>query len=225
MVETAKRFGFSPKAPAWMKSAGMAISTAADTISKNISAKSGSVEVEDLKSKFVRDFVDIDGDILQTGVVYAQHPLLPEVYIRSDQMHAYILNEQRSHIIRYFRSAVALREISIEIISQKSGNYYAAGGWKIGGSGEKKLSEEQRRWFSASYKNPKKESFDEDKTLHWMPYFDEIVAATKGVDGGRIETITTLDMSFGVTAEAAKVANINANWLSHQSFVIRAEYE
>lgn len=224
VVEKAKSLGFSLKAPAWIKSAGMAISTAAESVSRSVAPKLGAIQVEDVKIKLVKDMIDSDGQRLAIGVVYAKHPIRDDIYIRSDQLHTYIVNEQRSHVIRYFRSAVALRNISIEIVSQKSGNYFAAGGWKVGGSGSRELSEEQRRWFSASFDNPAREENIDVAQLYWMPYFDEIVAATSGVHGGRVETVTTLDMSFGVSADAAKVASINANWLSHQSFVIRAEY-
>lgn len=57
-----------------------------------------------------------------------------------------------------------------------------------------------------------------------MPHFDEILAVTKNASGGTVETSTTLNTSFGISAKAAKVADIDSNWIAQQSFIVKAEY-
>jgi hypothetical protein len=185
----------------------------------------GLIEIETISQKSAEELLFDKGLKLLPGQVYAQHPLKENVYFSADSLHSEILKEQRAQIIRYFRSAVALRSISIEICSQKTGNFYTASGWgKASGSVSRENALEQRRWFKATYDEPEIEPIANESDLFWMPHFDEIVAATKGVKSGSIETTTTINTSFGIAASAATAANIKGDWLAQQNFVVRAEY-
>jgi len=190
----------------------------------NMLCKSKGSEIENIPLSKSVILKDVDGHVLEKGSVYAGHPLNGSL-MKASALHSFILKEQRAQIIRYFRSAVALKSLTIEIISQNSGEFYMGGGWKaINGKAEKEEKVEQRHWFAVSYSDPQKESEGEARDLFWMPYFDELVAATQDSRGGSIETTTSLNTAFGISAEAAKIANINSNWISQQSFLVKAEY-
>lgn len=207
-----------------IKSMGSVVSTAATNLA-SLARRSGSEQIESLTVSHASALKDVEGQTLNIGAVYGEHPLIGNSYIKADSLHAHVVREQRSQIIRYFRSAVALKSLTIEIVCSKSGKRYAGGGWKMitagaGTEGE----EEQRRWFTAMYSDPRREPQSDNDNLFWMPYFDEIVAATKNASGGMIETVTSLNTSFGISADAARIANIDGNWISQQSFLVRAEY-
>lgn len=207
-----------------IKSAGATVAVAASGVLRLFS-KNGAEQIEALNQSQVADMIDAEGSQLSIGTIYAVHPLVRGTMLKADTLHSYIIKEQRAQIIRYFRTAVALKSLTIEVLCQNSGKYYAGGGWKIATVGGGKSEEsEQRHWFTATYSTPRKEEGKDTDALFWMPYFDEIIAATKDASGGSIESITTLNTSFGISAEAASLANIDANWISNQSFLIKAEY-
>ena len=212
---------FTYRRPKWMDVAGSALAEAATSVFKAV--RDGSVHLEEVPVSRAVEYRDAAGRALTLGGIYARHPMSETKFIVSEQLHTAILNEQRSHIIRYFRSAVALKSLEIEIVSQKNGSLYAGTGWKSAGA-SKNMTSEQRRWFAATYSDPRKEPVPEGENLFWMEHFDEIVSATRDVSGGTIETSSSINMSFGLTAEAAKLGKIDGNWLSQQSFIVRAEY-
>ncbi len=212
----------SRKTSGWLEAAGATLSAAASSVIDG-SKEDGIVQLEDLPISQARYLRDAVGKELLVGSVYARHPIAENIFVESEALHSYILNEQRSHIIKYFRSAVALKSLMIEIVSQKTGSYYASSGWIDSAIG-RDMAGEQRRWFSATYSDPRKEPVHPGENLFWMTHFDEIVAATRDVAGGTIETSTSINMSFGLSSHAAKFGKINKNWLSQQSFVVKAEY-
>lgn len=207
-----------------IKTAGNMVASAAAGVG-SLFHKSAAGQIREIYASKAMSLLDIDGDHLAQNVVYGEHPLFEDRLIRADVLHACILREQRAQIIRYFRASVALKSLIIEIVSQKSGRFYASGGWKTYSfGGGRESSEEQRRWFTVTYDDPKKDASISTENLFWMPHFSEIVEATKDASGGTIETVTSINTSFGITAEAAKLSNIDTNWISQQSFTVRAEY-
>jgi hypothetical protein len=58
----------------------------------------------------------------------------------------------------------------------------------------------------------------------WIDDFPEIKAAAKSARHGKFVATQSADMSFGLTAPAAKVANISAEWLTTFQFIVEAEY-
>lgn len=212
----------------WLNAAGTAIvSTAANAMDVvDTAINSADEEIKDVKISKLKGLKDLEGQKLNLGSIYAEHPILMRKYISASLLHNYVLKEQRAHIIRYFRSSVALKRLTIEIVSQKSGNFYAGGGWKtVSAEAGKNANEEHRCWFTVTYNEPRKEDAQLLENLFWMPYFDEIAAATRGASGGTIQSETTINTSFGISAKAAKLANIDGNWISQQSFVVKAEYD
>ncbi|WP_139111482.1 hypothetical protein [Sphingobium sp. Ndbn-10] len=186
----------------------------------------GSVEIENVSLDFAEKYFSKSGRKLLPGYIYAQHPLREDDFFIADALHTEILKEQRAQIIRYFRSSVALKFISIEIYSHNTGNFYTSSGWgKASGSASREFDTQNRRWFAATYNEPAREPLAENTDLFWMPYFDEIAAAIEGGKSGTIETITTINTSFGIAASAADAANIKSDWLSQQNFIVKAEYD
>jgi hypothetical protein len=207
-----------------IKTAGSAVAGAAGSL-MNLIHKSDSNQIFEIEWSRAANLKDVEGNLLSINTIYAEHPLVKGNFIKSNILHTYILKEQRSQIIRYFRSAVALKSLTIEIVSQNSGKFFKGGGWNIANAETRKEThEDHRHWFSVTYNEPCKEPTVDISTLFWMPHFDEILAVTKGASGGTIETATTLNTSFGISAKAAKVADIDSNWIAQQSFIVKAEY-
>lgn len=139
-----------------IKSAGTTVAATASGVFRLFS-KSGSEQIEALNRSQAADMHDAEGSQLSVGSIYAAHSLVQGTMVKADALHSYIIKEQRAQIIRYFRTAVALKSLTIEVISDNSGKYYAGGGWKIATAGAgKSQSSEQRHWFTATYSTPAK---------------------------------------------------------------------
>lgn len=137
-----------------IKTAGSAISGAAGSL-VNLIHKSDSNQIHEVESSRATNIKDIDGNVLSLNTIYAEHPLVKGEFVKANILHTYILKQQRSQIIRYFRSAVALKSLTIDIVSQNSGKFFKGGGWNIANAETRKETHEDRRhWFSATYNEP-----------------------------------------------------------------------
>ena len=166
--------------------------------------------------------IDAHGESLARGVTYMRHPRQSEnaVIINSTRFHDYIISEKVAEIIHYMRSETRLK--SIDIFIRSSDSKYAVVGGRlkvVPVKVEAGVKQHHARHMNATYGDPSR--IAHKREYIWMDDFPEVVAATNKARRGTMSFSQSTDMSFGLSGNAAKIAQFEAGWLS--TFVMEVE--
>lgn len=164
-----------------------------------------------------------EGEKLKPLTYYAEHPYQVGKLISPSNIHNIFIHEQVTEIVSFLRSELLVTALNIEVKSTAGGEFGAR--TNIKGVDVGADATFQQGWsysVKTKYRNPRIVQLD--RPLVWMNKFRAIQASVKDATGGHGLFVEDLDLSFGVSAELAKIVGIGVEWLTKKTFSVEVEY-
>lgn len=173
-----------------------------------------------------RGFRVLGGEVVQQGAIYARHPKpsKQDLLIPAKRLHQVVVNEQIADLVSYLRSTVRVSRLDIYIKSDRGLNVSANGVLKAVPF-RSRITGRQRdeTAFHQTFDRPGR-PLSNTANYVWLDDFPHIQAAAQNARHGSMKVAQAFDFSFGIEADAARLAGIKAEWLSTYTFQIDADF-
>lgn len=165
-------------------------------------------------------FTEAFGNDWIENVYYIRHPKKSRTdhLIPSDKFHKYILREQIGDIISYIRANLRVKELDLNIKTNKAGSIGLSGivdGIVLEGSTELSMANE----YTAKIKCTTPLKASEKKTDYlWINEFPHIIELVDNACDGLFSVNESYDLSFGLDVKAAKEIGVNLDFHGQAQF-------
>ena len=156
--------------------------------------------------------------------LYVGHPLVAKRLVKADAFHKLLEREQVAEVIRFARSHLALRSITINHRRGKSGKG-SAGGVANGApvSGSASAASEDVTVLSATYDSP--ERIDLVEPLIWQDTYQELAYALQDAKGGgSARLLLSHTGSFSASGESAGLFKAQLAYLNERHLEVEVTF-
>lgn len=172
------------------------------------------------KEDEIKRFRDPRGYDWVEDVYYVRHPKKSQTdcLIPAGEFHKYIIREQIADIISYARANLRVKELEI-LVSRKNSGKLGLNGVLEGLPLEGKAQLDFGDVYSAKINCPTPlKASEKKKNFVWIDDFPHALSIIDDVTGGTFSINESFDLSFGLSANAAKVFGIEIGWITTHNF-------